>query len=106
MRKLTPEQANLRYPVELHAVVTFYNPAEYWALFGQDDTGGIFIKLAVTNHLFPGDRIIAQGTTDAGDYAPMVVATNVIVERSGPLPPPHTRHPSKSPLRRAQRNTP
>ena len=43
-RTLTPEQANSRYPVELRAVVTFYNPAEYWALFGQDETGGIFIK--------------------------------------------------------------
>ncbi len=58
-------------------------------MFVQDDTGGIFIKLSVTNNVHPGDRIIAQGTSDGGDYAPMEVGTNIIVERSGSLPPPH-----------------
>ena len=88
-RQLTPEEANMRYPVELHAVVTFYYLGEYWAMFGQDDTGGIFIKLSATNFAKPGDHIIAQGTTDAGDYATMLVATNIIIEGTGRLPPPH-----------------
>ncbi|HWD20558.1 MAG TPA: sensor histidine kinase [Verrucomicrobiae bacterium] len=89
VRALNPEQAARGYPVELHAVVTFYNLSEYWALFVQDDTGGIFVKLTATNHVRLGDHIVVQGTTDPGDFAPMELATNIVVERSGPMPKPH-----------------
>lgn len=88
IRDLSPARANERVPAEFHAVVTFYNPAEFWALFVEDNTGGIFVKLAFTNQVAPGDRVLVQGVTDAGDYAPMVLATNVIPEGSGPLPAP------------------
>lgn len=88
IRRLTPGQANERAPVNLRAVATFYDLDEFWALFVEDATGGIFIKLTSTNHVKPGDRILAQGVTDAGDYAPMILASNIVVEGSGPMPAP------------------
>src|ERR1700743_805893 len=61
IRALSAEQANAHWPAQVHAVVTFYNPAEYWAMFVEDATGGMFVKLPATNNVKPGDRIFAQG---------------------------------------------
>ncbi|MBI5691426.1 MAG: sensor histidine kinase, partial [Verrucomicrobia bacterium] len=60
------------------------------ALVLRDETDGIYVELgqAVGDARRPGDRLEVTGVTGAGDFAPMVRATHVTWEGSGPLPPP------------------
>src|SRR5215472_9882500 len=44
VRQLTPEQATSHHPVKLRAVITFFDPNQYYQ-FLQDDTAGIYFSL-------------------------------------------------------------
>jgi signal transduction histidine kinase/CheY-like chemotaxis protein len=88
---LTMEQARRNYPVKLNAVVTYYDPfvdPRRPALFVSDSSGGIYIFLPG----FPaapfktGDLIEITGVSAAGDYAPIVRATETHVIGKSHLP--------------------
>jgi signal transduction histidine kinase/ActR/RegA family two-component response regulator len=88
---LTMEQARRNYPVKLNAVVTYYDPfvdPRRPALFVSDSSGGIYIGLPG----FPaapfkaGDLIEITGVSAAGDYAPIVRATETHVIGKSHLP--------------------
>jgi signal transduction histidine kinase/ActR/RegA family two-component response regulator len=85
------EQARRNYPVKLNAVVTYYDPfvdPRRPALFVSDSSGGIYIFLPG----FPaapfktGDLIEITGVSAAGDYAPIVRATETHVIGKSHLP--------------------
>ncbi len=88
---LTIEQARRHYPVQLRAVVTYYDTnvdERRPVLFVSDSSGAIFIVLPG----FPaapfetGDLIEIRGVSDAGDYAPIVRATEAHVIGKSHLP--------------------
>jgi signal transduction histidine kinase/CheY-like chemotaxis protein len=88
---LTMGQARRNYPVKLNAVVTYYDPfvdPRRPALFVSDSSGGIYIFLPG----FPaapfktGDLIEITGVSAAGDYAPIVRATETHVIGKSHLP--------------------
>jgi signal transduction histidine kinase/CheY-like chemotaxis protein len=88
---LTLEQARRNYPVKLRAVVTYYDTnvdVRRPALFVADATGAIYILLRG----FPavpfetGDLIEITGVSAAGDYAPIVRATEAQVIGKSHLP--------------------
>jgi signal transduction histidine kinase/CheY-like chemotaxis protein len=88
---LTIEQAKRNYPVKLRAVVTYYDTnvdVRRPALFVADSSGAIYILLRG----FPaapfetGDLIEITGVSAAGDYAPIVRATEAHVIGKSHLP--------------------
>jgi signal transduction histidine kinase/CheY-like chemotaxis protein len=88
---LTIEQARRHYPVKLRAVVTYYDTnvdERRPALFVSDSSGAIFIVLpglpAAPFEI--GDLIEIGGVSDAGDYAPIVRATEAHVIGKSHLP--------------------
>ena len=79
VRQLTPEQAERHLAVRLKAVVTFYDERLY-SRFVQDETAGIYLQ-EMTNGpaLRPGQLVEIEGTTGAGEYAPIVIPRSVRV---------------------------
>lgn len=85
IRALSASEAANGLPVELHAVLTYYQPVDGLA-FAQDSTGAIFI--AVPPHppaLKAGDAVTVEGTTTSA-YATNVVATQIKFEHAGRFP--------------------
>ena len=88
IRGLSEEEADSGMPVRVTGVVT-YNDSDWKQLFLQDSTGGIFIKYpdSITG-LSQGRRVTVVGLTNAGDYAPVIVAPRFIPGGLAPMPPP------------------
>jgi signal transduction histidine kinase/CheY-like chemotaxis protein len=82
-------EAVLSLPARLRAVVTYVEPA-VGLLFVQDETGGTFIWIGVRPSVdyATGDMVEVTGTTDPGDYAPLVRETQVRRLGPGKLPAP------------------
>lgn len=92
---LTPAEAGRGLPVRLEGVVTYHTTRAPNALFVQDATGGVFIRLDGQRPAArAGDRVGLRGRTGPGDYAPVVRLEEL--ERLGtaplPAPVPVTRH--------------
>jgi len=88
IRILDEEQARAALPVKLTGVIT-YCDTDWRNLFFQDSTGGIYVKYSDRmTPLARGERVTVTGITDAGDYAPTVVAATLIVLGKGKLPKP------------------
>ncbi len=88
IRNLTPQQANLGYPVHIRAIVTFYAPFRR-DLFVQDSTAGIFVwRDKFRSPLRAGDLIEVDGVSE-GDFAPEIreQAIRVIGHRRLPVAP-------------------
>lgn len=69
-------------PVKLRATVTYYDPYidhRHAALFVEDKSGGIFVALPARPilPLHPGDRVAITGVTGPGDYASVIVGSQV-----------------------------
>ncbi len=74
-------------PVELHAIVTYYEPTE-GQVFVQDATGGIYIASPPNPPaMTPGDAIVIRGTT-VPSYSVNVKATDMRFERHAQFPTP------------------
>src|SRR5690348_1241722 len=74
IRNLTVAQASQHYPVKLQGVITFYD-TNLFMRFIQDETAGIyFFPFVATNGpaLAAGQLVELEGTTDPGEYAPVV----------------------------------
>ena len=83
---LSKEQANLGYPIDFEAVVT-YCDAEWGMLFIQDKTGFSFINLHDSNNKtnFPaGSRIRVEAVTHYGGYAVDIVKPKIKFLHAGP----------------------
>jgi len=92
VRGLSAAQANLRYPIHLRGVVTYYN-TQWRHFFFQDSTAGIFVDSAgQPDGLHAGQEVELNGITDSGDYAPIIVQPRVASLGKGHLPTP--RRPS------------
>ncbi|MGH7993760.1 MAG: PAS domain S-box protein, partial [Limisphaerales bacterium] len=79
VRRLTPEQATNHYPVQLRAVVTFFDANQYFQ-FVQDDTAGIYFSLDGLPEQPPlaaGQLVEMTGEADPGEYAPVVLVRRI-----------------------------
>ena len=85
VRRLTPEQAARKMPVHLRGAVTFFDENLY-SRFVQDDTAGIYLQATNLPPLTAGQMIEVEGVTGPGEYAPIIVATQVRVLGEGKLP--------------------
>jgi len=89
---LSPEEAGRGHPVHLQAVVTNYDPdtsPEVGAFFACDRTGCICVLVPPRPilPLLPGSLISMTGVSKPGNYAPVVVASEVHVIGQSHLPP-------------------
>jgi signal transduction histidine kinase len=89
IRLLTPNEAQKAFPVKLRGVVTYYDVRAN-DLFLQDATAGIYVVLnpESCSKLVAGQSVEIAGTTDVGDFAPVVKARDVHVTGHVPLPFP------------------
>jgi PAS domain S-box-containing protein len=86
VRRLTPEQAALHYPVHLHGVITAFDQSKF-ARAIQDDTAGIYIgDSGNLPPLKPGDIVEIQGVTFPGEYAPILQPSQIQTWGTGALP--------------------
>ncbi len=87
VRSLTVEEAQQHRHVRLRGVVTFYEE-NIFSRFIQDETAGIYLSdsgLPLV-HLLPGQLVEVEGTTQPGEYAPIVVPQSIQVIGEAPLP--------------------
>jgi two-component system sensor histidine kinase/response regulator len=93
VRRLSVEQAKCRFPVQLHGVVTYYDPS--WnMLFFQDSTAGLFVatrREKLPASLRSGQLIELGGVAAPGDFAPVVVDPSVKILGHSEYPPAHER---------------
>jgi len=88
VRALTPEQANSAMPGRVTGVVTFID-TEWQQLFLQDSTAGIYVKFPGSGSpIVLGERLTVVGLTNAGGYAPTIVAPKLIPLGHARLPRP------------------
>jgi PAS domain S-box-containing protein len=88
IRRLTPEQANLGYPIRIRGVVTYYGGYQ-WELFVQDPSGGIYVEAESQQlNLRPGDLIEVEGFSTSGGYAPDILEPKIRVLGGAPMPKP------------------
>ncbi|MGA2727489.1 MAG: EAL domain-containing protein [Terracidiphilus sp.] len=88
VRRLTPARAASALPVRVTGVVTAVDPI--WRnAFLQDSSGGIYLKYAGNPiGLRVGERVTVTGITDAGNYAPVILAPRFEDRGPSPLPVP------------------
>lgn len=86
IRQAPIEQVAHGLPVELKAVVTYYNAPER-ILFAEDKTGPIFILTTQEFSFKPGDRILVRGVTE-GSFLTDVASNDIRVIGKGALPKP------------------
>lgn len=86
VRELGEHEANSALPVRLTGVVT-YNDPDWKQMFLQDATGGMYIKYAGSPvALAQGERVTVIGITNAGDFAPVIIAPKFTLHGKAPLP--------------------
>ncbi|HUZ07827.1 MAG TPA: histidine kinase [Candidatus Paceibacterota bacterium] len=90
IQSLSKEDAGRHLPVKIQGVVTSIAPSLFGFMSIQDDTRGTFVRLSPSMKLAAaaGQFCEVDGYTDAGDFAPMVVADNVKVIGRGRMPTP------------------
>ncbi len=87
IRRLSPNEAKLGYPVRLRAVVTYFDGYE---LVVQDPTGGIYVNCGdrAKFHTVVGEVVLLEGITGPGYFAPEVLQPRVQVLGKGKIPTP------------------
>lgn len=88
VQRLKPTEARKHVSVRIKGVVTQASPT---SLVLQDVTGGVFVHYSPddwTGQPRIGDIWQVEGTTDPGDFSPVVYATNGIFFGSGTMPEP------------------
>lgn len=88
VRNLTVAEAKSRYPVKLRGVVTFYDD-KLFSRFIQDATAGIYLRETNVPALTPGQVVEVEGFTSPGEYAPVIMPTQVRIVGAAELPNPH-----------------
>ncbi|HEU5070642.1 MAG TPA: PAS domain S-box protein [Verrucomicrobiae bacterium] len=88
VRQLSPEQAGQHLPVRLRGVVTFNDGALY-SRFIQDDTAGIYFQdYGGMPDLKAGQQVELVGVTSPGEYAPVVVPSEIRILGEQKFPEP------------------
>lgn len=86
VRQLTAEQAAKHYPVRLRGVVTAYDAPLFYR-FIQDETAGIYVgDPGNLEPLVPGQLVEIEGTTNPGEYAPIIMPQKIKVLGPGTWP--------------------
>jgi PAS domain S-box-containing protein len=86
IRNLTPDEANLGYPILVRAVVTYFNPAEN-DLFVQDSTAGIWVDIGNSKPpVEPGQLVEVEGVSGTPDFAPSIYKPKIRVLGQSSLP--------------------
>jgi signal transduction histidine kinase len=88
IRRLSPDQASLGYPVLVRGVITMDAPAPNFIV--QDATAGIFVEGSVSPkfpHLL-GQFVEIEGVTGPGKFAPVIRETKLRILGKGELPKP------------------
>jgi signal transduction histidine kinase len=86
IRRLSPEQAALGYPVRIRGVITMDAPAPDF--FVQDSTAGIYVEGSTSpkySHVL-GQLVEVEGVTGPGKFAPVIREQNLRVLGQAPLP--------------------
>ena len=88
IRALTPDRARQALPVRVIGVVTALSG---WrnSFFVQDPTAGISVDRTDNADVKVGDQVEVLGKSNAGLFAPLILASYVHVVRHVPLPPAH-----------------
>jgi len=86
VRRLSPQAAELRKPVQLRGIVTDLSGYRN-SFFFQDATGGISVDRTDNANVHTGDVVEITGTSGPGLFAPVVLASYVKVVGHGPPPP-------------------
>jgi signal transduction histidine kinase/DNA-binding response OmpR family regulator len=89
VQALSRNAAAAAHPVRLTATVLVHDPA--WAvLFVHDGSTGIFVFTRSLTHpmpdIRPGDRVVIEGETGPGEFAPIVAARRLARQSPGVLP--------------------
>jgi PAS domain S-box-containing protein len=86
IRLLSSEEAAQRHPASLSGVVTCFYPSES-ILFVQDSTGGIFVyPMTAAPDIQVGDFLLVEGVTGPGNFAPIVLSSNLTLQGTARLP--------------------
>jgi len=88
IRRLSPEQASLGYPVLVRGVITMDAPSPHFIV--QDATAGIYVEGSVSPK-FPhvlSQFVEIEGVTGPGKFAPVIRETKLRVLGGGELPKP------------------
>jgi PAS domain S-box-containing protein len=90
VRELASAMAEKGIPVNLQATVTLNLAMPSWGMmFIHDDSGDIFVNPGTNSpSIIEGDRISVQGVTTAGDFAPIITASQITRIGAGQRPPP------------------
>jgi len=104
IRSLSPEQADLHYPVHIQGVVTYMNPRGYSTvgeepitsiygpdLFIQDSTAGVWVGVGVSLVRSPpraGEVLDLEGQTSGQAFAPYIEKPRWRVIGQAPFPVP------------------
>src|ERR1017187_8066904 len=88
IRRLAPEQAARRYPVQIKAVTIYHDPL-LKILIVQDGTGGSRVELLDQRHDYDlGDELSIRGVTGRGETSPVIQNAVVDSVKQAPLPMP------------------
>jgi len=88
VRSLQPVEARKSLHAKLRGVVTM---ATHWSFVLQDGTGGVFVEYAARNWIDQpraGENWEVEGTTDPGQFSPMIRAQRAWCLGSGAFPEP------------------
>jgi len=91
VQSLPLDVARRAIPVRVRGVVTEIRTSFFERRISlQDDTRGIFVQIPALTNVPPsfGDLIEVEGHSEAGDFAPIIVASKVVVLGGGCLPEP------------------
>ena len=86
IRTLSPDQARRARPVRVTGVVTALSGWKN-SFFLQDRTAGISVDRTDTANVKVGDQVEVRGVSNAGLFAPTILASQVRVAAHVPLPP-------------------
>jgi PAS domain S-box-containing protein len=87
VRRLTPAEAASALPVRLRGVITYHDGAKFH-LYLQDDTGSVFLASKGQNlTVKAGQKVVLEGVTAPGAFAPIVERVRIRYLGPGSLPP-------------------
>ncbi len=88
IRQLTPERAALALPVRVTGVITAFDPI-WRQIYFQDQSSGIYLKYSGDPvGLRVGERVTVNAITNAGHFAPVILAPRFKDRGSSALPVP------------------
>jgi signal transduction histidine kinase len=91
IRALSAQEAAEALPVRVSGTLTYFDRSD-WKHFMEDATAGIYFSIPDAYRSDPrlthGSRVVLEGVTSPGDYAPIVIASEIVFVGDGVLPPP------------------